>query len=198
MKQSGKNDRRIRKTRAQLRAGLASLMNEKSIKEITVKELVDKVDINRSTFYLHYTDIYHMMECIESELLQEITEAIKTIPVDPTTGDSYPFITRMFSILEENRDICYALLGPNGDMAFVTKIETMIADTVFSHLEGKFSKNSPDVTYAYGFCLTGCVGMVKAWLSKEDHISPQHMAQLTYQLVENTAHYYLEKLKTSL
>ena len=65
----GKNmDRRVRKTRAQLRQGLAELLKEKSIKEITVKELVEKVDINRSTFYLHYTDIYDMMEKIENEL----------------------------------------------------------------------------------------------------------------------------------
>mgnify|MGYP000825444146 CR=1 FL=1 len=53
-----KVDRRVRKTKAQLRAGLARLMQKKSIKEITVKELVEEVDINRSTFYLHYTDIY--------------------------------------------------------------------------------------------------------------------------------------------
>ena len=41
-------DRRVRKTRAQLRQGLAELLKEKSLKEITVKELVEKVDINRS------------------------------------------------------------------------------------------------------------------------------------------------------
>ena len=68
-----KVDRRVRKTKAQLRAGLARLMQKKSIKEITVKELVEEVDINRSTFYLHYTDIYQMLESIEAELMEEIT-----------------------------------------------------------------------------------------------------------------------------
>ena len=64
-----KVDRRIRKTKAQLRRGLARLMQEKSINEITVKELVDEVDINRSTFYLHYTDIYQMLQKIEEEVI---------------------------------------------------------------------------------------------------------------------------------
>ena len=49
-----KTDRRVRKTKTQLRNGLAMLMKEKSVGEITVKELVDQVDINRSTFYLQY------------------------------------------------------------------------------------------------------------------------------------------------
>ncbi len=64
---AAKVDRRVRKTKAQLREGLAHLMLEKSIKEITVKELVDEVDINRSTFYLHYADIYQMLQQIEEE-----------------------------------------------------------------------------------------------------------------------------------
>ncbi|MFQ9152284.1 MAG: hypothetical protein ACLR6B_13100 [Blautia sp.] len=38
------------------------------------KELVDEVDINRSTFYLHYTDIYQMLHKIEEEAMQNITE----------------------------------------------------------------------------------------------------------------------------
>ena len=78
-----KTDRRIRKTKAQLRAGLAKLMQEKSIKEITVKELVEEVDINRSTFYLHYTDIFNMLSTIEEELLEEIRQTIQNHPVSP-------------------------------------------------------------------------------------------------------------------
>ena len=68
-----KMDRRVRKTKAQLREGLARLMQQKSIKEISVKELVDEVDINRSTFYLHYTDIYQMLQKIEEDAMQNIT-----------------------------------------------------------------------------------------------------------------------------
>ena len=79
---AAKVDRRVRKTKAQLREGLAHLMLEKSIKEITVKELVDEVDINRSTFYLHYADIYQMLQQIEEEALENITHMLEEYPVD--------------------------------------------------------------------------------------------------------------------
>lgn len=91
-KKGEKMDRRVRKTRAQLRAGLARLMQKKNIKEITVKELVDEIDINRSTFYLHYTDIYQMLQSIEGELMEDILEALKEHPLDPgmqETGYSF-------------------------------------------------------------------------------------------------------------
>lgn len=79
-------DRRVRKTKSQLRAGLAQLMREKSIREITVKELVDKVDINRSTFYLHYSDIPGMLKEIEDEILEEMGRVIQEHPIYRANG----------------------------------------------------------------------------------------------------------------
>ena len=72
-------------------------MQEKSIKEITVKELVEEVDINRSTFYLHYTDIFNMLSTIEEELLEEIRQTSQNHPVSPFNESSFPFIEDIFS-----------------------------------------------------------------------------------------------------
>ena len=55
-------DRRVRKTRAILKQSLITLMKEKSIKHITVKELCEQSDINRGTFYLHYSDVFDLFE----------------------------------------------------------------------------------------------------------------------------------------
>ena len=77
-----KTDRRVRKTKNQLRMGLARLMKEKSIGEITVRELVDEVDINRSTFYLHYSDIPSLLREIEDGMMDEMERAIHKHPID--------------------------------------------------------------------------------------------------------------------
>ena len=72
-------------------------MQKKSNQEITVKELVDEVDINRSTFYLHYSDIYQMLESIENELMDEIAQAIEEYPLNLVQyGSSYPLIEHYF------------------------------------------------------------------------------------------------------
>ena len=193
-----KVDRRVRKTKAQLRAGLARLMQKKSIKEITVKELVDEVD-NRSTFYLHYSDIYQMLESIENELMDEIAQAIEEYPLNLVQyGSSYPLIEHIFTILDNNKDICIALMGSNGDMGFVSRMEKMIAETVLRQLSGKFAADNRDVEYVYAFCLNGCVGMIKAWLSSENQESTKHMAELTHRMIENTTHDFLRKMPGDL
>ena len=177
-------DRRVRKTRAQLRQGLAELLKEKSIKEITVKELVEKVDINRSTFYLHYADIYDMMEKIENELTREIEDLIHTHPVSPFNEDSFPFIEDIFSILAENRDICAALLGPRGDIGFLHHIEEMLSQYILTPLQ----RTQPDVAYRYTFCVAGGMGLIKDWLSRGCPESPQDMARRTDDLIAGVTH----------
>ena len=50
-------DRRVMRTKTLLIHSLSTLMKQKNIKDITVKELCELADINRGTFYLHYKDI---------------------------------------------------------------------------------------------------------------------------------------------
>ena len=192
---AAKVDRRVRKTKAQLREGLAHLMLEKSIKEITVKELVDKIDINRSTFYLHYADIYQMLQQIEEEALDNITHILENCPVDFSNNEStLEFVTKFFAILDSDKDLCRALLGPHGDMAFVEQIENLLAGTFLKHLPGTFPKNDSNLKYAYAFILNGCVGLIKTWLSQPVQESPAHMAELTCRLIENATQGYLDTL----
>lgn len=181
-----KTDRRIRKTKAQLRKGLAELMEKKSIKEITVKELVEQVDINRSTFYLHYSDIYDMVEKIENEMIQEIEQLVEDHPVSPFNESSFSFIEDIFAILEENKEICAAFLGPNGDIAFLHRIEEIVSRHSLKALQEVFPEKMQDLKYSYAFCLSGCVGLIKTWLNGHSGESPQYMAKLTFELIMNT------------
>ena len=193
---TGKVDRRVRKTKAQLREGLARLMLRKSIKEITVKELVDEVDINRSTFYLHYTDIYQMLQQIEEDALEEITQVMQNYTIDSNnTEGAFYFIVQFFNILDSNKELCLALLGQNGYMAFVEQIENLLAETFLKQLPDRFPKNDPDIKYPYAFILNGCVGLIRTWLSSPQSESPEQVARLTYHLIENTIQGYLNMKK---
>ncbi|MFU0828109.1 MAG: HTH tetR-type domain-containing protein [Lachnoclostridium sp.] len=186
-----KTDRRVRKTKAQLRSGLAKLMQSKSINEITVKELVDLVDINRSTFYLHYTDIYNMLEKIETEIFDDVKLAIDTHPIG-VKENTFPFIEDIFSILLKNKEICKALIGPHGDISFIHKIESIIAEHSIQALEPIFPNAHDDLKYSFSFCLNGCLGLIKTWLLKDNDDTPGHMAELTYKMVTNAMNVFYQ------
>ena len=70
-------DRRVRKTRRQLRECLITLLKEKKVQDITVRELTDMADLNRGTFYLHYKDVFDLLEKTEAELQEDFKMCIR-------------------------------------------------------------------------------------------------------------------------
>ena len=56
-----KVDRRVRKTKSQLREALTTLMLKKSFGEITVREISELADVNRGTFYTH-GELYYQVQ----------------------------------------------------------------------------------------------------------------------------------------
>lgn len=66
-----KVDSRTIHTKALIRRTLLDLMQESPFLKVTVKELCEKAGINRGTFYLHYRDLWAVLEELEDEVLSE-------------------------------------------------------------------------------------------------------------------------------
>ena len=156
-------DRRVRKTRGQLRQGLVRLMREKSIQDITVKELCEECDINRGTFYLHYTDVYQLLHSIEDELLVEFERVLDGLTAQSVLAAATPSpaMCSMFELLADNADMCLVLLCHNGDMAFLEKVKDIVRLRVLDEWGAQFRSNGRDTyDYVYSFIVSGCIGML--------------------------------------
>ena len=60
-------DRRVRKTKKAIQEAYFRLLEKKKTEKITVAEITREADIDRKTFYLHYTSV--------QDLIREFTEA---------------------------------------------------------------------------------------------------------------------------
>ena len=66
---------------------------------------------------------------------------------------------------------------------------------IMEKLKEEFPKSIHDIRYAYAYCIHGCMGIVKTWLSDPQPGSPEHVADLTAQFITDTAHAYLHKME---
>ena len=180
-----KIDRRIRKTQKQIQDGFIQLRKKKHIKDITVKELCESIDINRGTFYLHYKDIYDLSEQLENEMLTNFENVLNTHPVDEINSPN-PLLCDLFKSIAENADFCTALLSDNGEIAFFNKLKIVIRDACFKHWLILFKPTKTDkFEYIYDFILYGCIGMVESWLHNGLKESPEEMAELVCNMIMN-------------
>lgn len=84
-----KVDRKISGTRKMLRESLTSLMQQKPVQSITVREITELADINRPTFYLHYQGVYDMVTQIQEDMFREFNEIMMVIPEAPSGQDLF-------------------------------------------------------------------------------------------------------------
>ena len=190
-----KVDRRVRKTRALLTQGLITLMKEKDIKDISVKELSDLVDINRGTFYLHYSDIYDMVDKIEDGIFSQFAEVIQKDLGDTKRIPAHDkILLDIFKVLNDNREITRVLIGPHGDLTFVNRLKA----TIKTQLEDLFRNElgDPGFEYLFAFIVSGYVGVFETWLVSDAPLSEENIARLCTNLIapglQNYTTYFVE------
>ncbi|MBR0541103.1 MAG: TetR/AcrR family transcriptional regulator [Clostridia bacterium] len=160
-----KEDTRIKRTKKLLKEGLTQLILQKSIKKISVRELADLVEINRGTFYLHYKDIYDLVDQIENELCERFEQILSETNCT-TTSDTLTVFKCVCEFLDENKQICHALLSDNGDINFLLKIRAIISKTCFSHMTKDITSEQSKINYLYisSYFESGTVGILRLWL----------------------------------
>ena len=107
MNKKGDENRSVRNTKRKLNQSLIQLMGEKQITQISVKELTELADVNRGTFYFHYTDIYDMLRQTEEEFFVEFEAIFNEVPCKEYSSKlTRNYMEAIFTFVYENRDFC--------------------------------------------------------------------------------------------
>lgn len=177
-----KLDRRVRRTRKLLAQSLTELLEEKELKDITVKEVSEHADLNRGTFYLHYKDVYDMMEQIQKELFEDFNDILSKNACDDTCTTPYNLLCQVFLFLNDNKAICKVLTGPHGDYHFIQSLKWLVKE----HMERIWIKNQfkiENLEIYYNYSISGILGVIQFWLEGNNDKSPLEMATIVNDLM---------------
>ena len=178
-----KEDRRVRRTKKLLSQGLIELMQHKQVKDITVRELADLVDVNRGTFYLYYRDIFDLLEQLEEELFEQLNAVILSHQGEPVLTHILHVLVDVFRIVAENKEICRVLLSDNGDIKFLQKLSDVIQEKLRTEWLHGYVHNEAEFEYRYAFGALGFVGLLRTWLHRDCAESAEGMAVLADSLI---------------
>ncbi|MFK7804055.1 MAG: TetR/AcrR family transcriptional regulator [Anaerolineae bacterium] len=125
-----KVDRRVVRTRTQLAASLLALMQEKNFDDITIKDITDRADMNRATFYLHYGTkeelLFTSLESRFDQLVQSIESGLINTPENPIWSDD-TYDRLVFEHVAEHVDLYKVILDQNGMGVIIHRIIDYIA-----------------------------------------------------------------------
>lgn len=179
---SDKDNRRVRYTKMVLKESFINLLEKKDISQISIKEICEDADINRATFYAHYSDQYDLLRKIENELIDNVNAHLDKIDEISNDMSAVLIAEKIFEYIKENAKLCKLLLSERGDFSFQKQIMMLVYDKIITELTDNHRITKEDAEYVYSFTITGCVGIVQKWLDDDMKKSPRFMAEMVIKL----------------
>jgi AcrR family transcriptional regulator len=175
------------KTNQLLKDTFIELYTHKPINKISVKELCQRANLNRGTFYSYYENIDNLLEEIEEELLSDLVNIIKTENIIIHTKEDLDIfletIKKLTDYIRKHGDYFKALLGKNGDNLFTYKIK----NTMKKKLSIKFKAEKRNVgnlnEYLLEYISSANIGVITYWVETGMKTTPEELMGLMVKIL---------------
>lgn len=167
-------DRRTEYTKMVIKVSLYKLLEKKHLSEITVKELCELADINRSTFYRNYQDIYDLFEKLEEQLIKE------TFQDKNIENDRY----KLLDIIYQNQPFYREFFDSHLESQYIRKTVRKMYDEMKDILiqRGNYDEKTFSISYLYNYY--GAIGVIRKWLDGGCREKPRELGEVLYAIVE--------------
>lgn len=173
-----KNNQRTRLSKILLKNALMDLLSEKgSVTKISVRELCERADLNRSTFYAHYSEPKELLEEVEAELLDATREHLQKIGAENDIG-AHRYLLSFLIYIKENDKPFRTLLIDAGDPEFRSKFMQQSIIQFVENLDIAFPKEQGQ--YIYSYILNGSTGVIIQWMRSDYSIDENALVDLLF------------------
>lgn len=170
------------RTRKDLETAFWKLYTQKSVESISIRELTETAGYNRGTFYLHYQDIYALLESVENELLDHMRRCIDRCPAEPSKPDLFALMTSILALYEKNREHLVILLGDNGDASFRRRLKDLMKDMpIWRASDPSLPLSAGERDLLLGQTAAGVLSLITDWLEDSRGVSAVTLLHLIYE-----------------
>jgi len=176
-------DRRTERTKAKILEALLELSKEKSINEISIRELTERAKIHRNTFYIHYTDVYGILDDLENHMCTVAAEATEQFTPQQLRENASDVLEIIFSYLKERREYCMLMLENRTRISVGQKVLESVFEKYLTAFEDSCDRQAFAFQVQFRYCTSGVIGIVLYWIERGCMESPKEMAELTGKLM---------------
>lgn len=161
-------------TRQAIMLCLLKLLEEKSIDKITVKDICERCEINRNTFYYYFSDIYEVLDAlIEYETEQSLREE------DVQASFYEELLQKYHLVLNYKKAIRHLYDSKNRELIsdyFYTITEAFVMKHVQKEAEG-MNVQEEDIRFIVDFYSNSLIGMMFRWIKEKKPTQNDHLIE---------------------
>ncbi len=192
-------DRRARRSRKLLKESLLELMKRKTFSDISVRDVTDEADMNRATFYLHYSGTAELLQSVEEDLLAEL-QALVDAHMQETfaEGSVAPVFEPVLDFAVEHRETCAVLFASSEASGFFQSIQHLVHENGAPLVRTWFRPADPGLTdYLLNFLAWGFIGLLAEWFEKDMALPKAELLDAAQRLADSAAAGLFEERRPS-
>ena len=171
-----KTDRRTLKTRKAIYNVLMELLLQKELHKVTVQEISDLADINRTTFYKHFLDIYDVYEKLTKIILSDVAGMLTQ------RGENTPsaFYHDMLNYVSEHAVYFTMIFSPYNTSGLYQNLLNMFIGIEGLVLSEQLGSDYPEhiLTFVVRYHVNGCFAVIADWLTSGFERSQDYIVQM--------------------
>lgn len=171
-----KNESKYFKSAEKMHNALITLLNKKDFELITVKEICEQAEVNRSTFYLHYDNSYDLLketiEAVYKDFFSRFSaDGNKEINLKEKSDEELFLITPNYlmpylEFVEDNRKLFFIMYEKNEMMGAEKTYEKWFKE-IFGPILTRFGVSQEEQPFIMIFYLKGIIGIINEWLARD-------------------------------
>lgn len=192
-------DRRARRSRKLLKESLLELMKRKSFSDISVRDVTDAADMNRATFYLHYSGTAELLQSVEEDLLAELQSLVDAHMQETfAVGSVAPVFEPVLDFAVEHRETCTILFASSEASGFFQAIQRLVHENGAPLVRTWFRPADPRLTdYLLNFLAWGFIGLLSEWFEKDMALPKAELLAAAQRMADSASAGLFEERRTS-
>ncbi len=178
-----KEDRRTRITKQAIRESLVELLQEYPLSKISVKMICETADINRSTFYVHYTDQYDLLQRLQEEVMNGLSVQILSANLTAQSESIVPVLMQILEYAKKNATLFKVALGENNDSTFWNTLRFIARQKVLQEISEDKRLDETTASYLETFAVAGYISIIRRWLDSGCEDDPGQLCELMSKLL---------------
>lgn len=176
-------DRRVRKNRKAIRNAFAELLTEKELNEITIKDIADRADINRKTFYAHYSGVHQLLDEIENELVSAFAEDLEGMDFSRSLENPALLFRKITATIDSDMEF-YGNLMQRNDSMLIQKTVRVLKGKMVEYLTQEYSFSPETVQTLSEYTVSGISAAYQSWFRSESRGSIEYLSMLVSRMVK--------------
>lgn len=187
-----KNESKYFNTAKKMNDALIALLETKEFEYITIKEICQVANVNRSTFYLHYSNMNDLLE----ETIQSLNKSFNshfitkenenTIVVKDKLEDLLLInddnLIPYLNFIEENKKI-FKIMKTHSELFNTSKTYNQMFNNLFVPIMSRFGLDAKWHKYLMDFYINGITSIVLDWVYDDCKISIQEVSEFIKGLI---------------